>query len=79
MIFFMVVLKQSMRRVYILLTMAVLAISSCSDEEKPSKDGDEQVPQPVENAGPNTEAQRAVEATVNDSTKSEKGKDSTKK
>ncbi|MBC7827475.1 MAG: hypothetical protein H7122_07010 [Chitinophagaceae bacterium] len=75
-----------MKSLFVLFSAAVLTISSCADEGNPSKDGEEQVPQPVENSGANTEGERAVEATVNDSTKSDKSdsanrpekKDSTK-
>ena len=59
----------SMKKLLIIFSAAVFAIVSCSDEGNPSKDGEDQLPQPVENSGPNTEGQRAVEATVNDSTK----------
>lgn len=65
-----------MKKLSILCAFALLAIVSCSDEGNPSKDGEEQIPQPVENSGPNTEGQRAVEATVNDSTKAAERKDS---
>lgn len=44
-------------------------IVSCSDEPS-SKDGEDQVPVPVQNAGPNTEGERAVEA-VKDSADSD--------
>jgi len=66
-----------MKKLFIYFSAVVLVISSCSDEGNPSKDGEDQVPQPVENSGPNTEGQRAVEATVNDSTKSDERRDST--
>ena len=64
-----------MKKLFILCSVALLAAASCSDEGNPPKDGEEQVPQPVENSGPNTEGQRAVEATVNDSTNAAKKKD----
>jgi hypothetical protein len=67
-----------MKNLLVILTIAVLSVSSCTDEGNPPKDGEEQVPQPVENAGPNTEGERAVEATVNDSTKAAERRDSTK-
>jgi hypothetical protein len=58
-----------MKKTFVFFAAVMLALSSCSDNESnPSKDGEEQIPQPVENSGPNTEGQRAVEATVNDST-----------
>jgi ABC-type glycerol-3-phosphate transport system substrate-binding protein len=58
-----------MKKTFVFLSAVVLALSACSDNKSnPSKDGEEQIPQPVENSGPNTEGQRAVEATVNDST-----------
>jgi hypothetical protein len=59
----------SMKKLLIIFSAYIFAISSCSDDGNPSKDGEDQVPQPVENSGPNLEGQRAVEATVNDSTK----------
>lgn len=65
-----------MKKLFILFSVALLAAASCSDEGNPPKDGEDQVPQPVENSGPNTEGQRAVEATVNDSTKAAEKKDS---
>lgn len=66
-----------MKKLLIFFSVALLAVASCSDEAgNPPKDGEDQVPQPVENSGPNTEAQRAVEATVNDSTKAAERKDS---
>jgi hypothetical protein len=58
----------SMKKLLIIFSAAIFAITSCSDDGNPSKDGEDQVPQPVENSGPNLEGQRAVEATVNDST-----------
>lgn len=69
-----------MKSALIYLSAALLTIAACSDEtQNPPKDGEDQVPQPVENAGPNTEGQRAVEATVNDSTKDDQKKDTIKK
>ena len=67
-----------MKNLFVFLSAAVLTISSCSDEGNPPKDGEDQIPQPMENAGANTEGDRAVEATVNDSTKSDNRKDSVK-
>ena len=64
-----------MKKLLILCAAASFALASCSDEGNPPKDGEDQVPQPVENSGPNTEGQRAVEATVNDSTKAAEKKD----
>jgi hypothetical protein len=58
----------SMKKLLIIFSAAIFAVFSCSDDGNPSKDGEDQVPQPVENSGPNLEGQRAVEATVNDST-----------
>jgi hypothetical protein len=66
-----------MKNLFVFFSAALLALSSCSDEGNPPKNGEDQVPQPVENAGPNTEGQRAVEATVNDSTKSDERRDTT--
>lgn len=67
-----------MKKIFVFIAALSLALASCSnDEGTPSKDGAEQVPQPVENSGPNTEGQRAVEATVNDSTESDNKGDST--
>lgn len=68
-----------MKNLFVFFSAAVLTIASCSDETNPPKDGEDQVPQPVENSGANTEAQRAIEATVNDSTKSDERKDSMNK
>lgn len=65
-----------MKKIFIAFSAAVLALSSCSDNKNnPPKDGEEQVPQPVENAGPDIEGERAVEATVNDSTGSGTNRD----
>ena len=66
-----------MKNFFVFFSAALLTLSACSDEGNPPKDGEDQVPQPVENSGPNTEGQRAVEATVNDSTKSDERRDST--
>lgn len=67
-----------MKNLFIFLTAAALTFSACSDDTtNPPKEGEDQVPQPVENAGANTEGQRAVEATVNDSNKSAERRDST--
>ena len=61
-----------MKNLFIMFSAAMLLLSSCSDDKQnPSKEGEEQVPQPVENSGPNTEGQRAVEATVNDTTRTD--------
>ena len=68
-----------MKSLFILFSAAVLTFSACSDEGNPPKDGEDQVPQPVENAGPDLEGERAVEATVNDSAKSAERKDSADK
>lgn len=66
-----------MKNLLVFFSAAILILSSCSDEATPSKEGEEQVPQPVENSGANTEGERAVEATVNDSTKTDTTRDST--
>ena len=68
-----------MKNLLVFFSAAMLTLSACSDEGNPSKDGEEQVPQPVKNSGANTEAQRAVEATVNDSSKANERSDSTSK
>ena len=68
-----------MKNLLIIFSAAMLTITACSDEGNPPKDGEEQVPQPVENSGANTEAQRAVEATVNDTSKSAERSDTTAK
>jgi hypothetical protein len=68
-----------MKKLFVLFSAATFVLFSCSSDDNPSKDdGEEQVPQPVENSGANTEGERAVEATVNDSTKSDTKKDTTK-
>ena len=67
-----------MKKLFIFFSAAVLTFSSCSDDGNPPKNGEDQVPQPVENAGPDLEGERAVEATVNDSTKSAERQDSAK-
>lgn len=77
MIFFLYSQTITMKKLLIVLSAAILVTSSCADETKPSKEGEEQVPQPVENSGANTEGQRAVEATVNDTTNTGTKKDST--
>ena len=69
--------KDTMKNLFVFFTAALLTIASCSDDGNPPKDGEDQVPQPVENPGPNLEGERAVEATVNDSTKSAERRDST--
>jgi hypothetical protein len=67
-----------MKKLFIFLSAGLLVLSACSDDKSnPPKDGEDQVPQPVENSGPNTEGQRAVEATVNDSTGSGQKSDTT--
>lgn len=67
-----------MKKIFVFVSALMICLTSCSnDEGTPSKDGAEQVPQPVENSGPNTEGQRAVEATVNDSADSDNKGDST--
>ena len=67
-----------MKNLFILFSAAVLTFSSCSDDGNPPKNGEDQVPQPVENPGPSLEGERAVQATVNDSIKSAQRKDSAK-
>jgi len=64
-----------MKKLFIFFSAAFILLSSCSDDDNPSKNGADQVPQPVENSGANTEGERAVEATVNDSTKSDDKRD----
>ena len=68
-----------MKNLFVFFSAAMLMMSACSDEGNPPKDGEDQVPQPVENSGANTEAQRAVEATVNDSLKTDERSDTTGK
>jgi len=68
--------KDTMKNLFVFFSAALLTISSCSDHGNPPKNGEDQVPQPVENAGPDLEGERAVEATVNDSTKSAERRDS---
>lgn len=65
-----------MKNLFVFFSAALLAISSCSDEGNPPKNGEDQVPQPVETSGADLEAKRAVEATVNDSAKANERKDS---
>lgn len=65
-----------MKKLFLIFSASMLVLTSCSDDKQnPPKDGEEQVPQPVENSGPNTEGQRAVEATVNDSTGTDSAND----
>jgi hypothetical protein len=67
-----------MKKVFVFFSAALLTICSCSDDTgNPPKDGEDQVPQPVENVGPDIEGKRAVEATVNDSSKSDERRDTT--
>ena len=67
-----------MKNLFVFFSAALLTVSSCSDDSgNPPKDGENQVPQPVENTGPNTEGERAVQATVNDSSKSDERRDTT--
>jgi len=50
-----------MKKLTLAMSMLVLTLmTACS--EGPSKDGENQLPQPAQNSGPATEAQRAVEA-----------------
>ena len=65
-----------MKKLFIIFSVALLTAASCSDEGNPPKDGEDQVPQPVETSGADLEAKRAVEATVNDSAKANERKDS---
>jgi hypothetical protein len=67
-----------MKNLFVFFSAALLTVSSCSDDSgNPPKDGENQVPQPVENTGPNIEGERAVQATVNDSSKSDERRDTT--
>lgn len=67
-----------MKNLFVFFSAAILSASSCSDDSgNPPKDGENQVPQPVENTGPDIEGQRAVQATVNDSSKSDERRDTT--
>ncbi len=67
-----------MKNLFVVFSAALLTVSSCSDDSgNPPKDGEKQVPQPVENTGPNIEGERAVQATVNDSSKSDERRDTT--
>ena len=67
-----------MKNLFVFFSAAVLTVSACSDDNgNPPKDGENQVPQPVENTGPNTEGERAVEATVNDPAKADERRDTT--
>jgi hypothetical protein len=79
MIFIIDRLKGYMKNLFVFFSAAMLTMSACSDQGNPPKDGEDQVPQPVENSGPNTEGQRAVEATVNDSSKANERSDTTAK
>lgn len=65
-----------MKNLLVFFLAAVLTVASCADEETSPKNGEDQVPQPVENPGANLEGARAVEATVNDSIKSAERRDS---
>ena len=67
-----------MKNLFIFFSVAMLTLSACSDDTgNPPKDGESQVPQPVENTGPDIEGQRAVQATVNDSSKANERRDTT--
>jgi hypothetical protein len=67
-----------MKNLFVFFSAAILTVSACSDDSgNPPKDGENQVPQPVENTGPNVEGERAVEATVNDPSKSDERRDTT--
>lgn len=55
-----------MKNLFILIAAGMFTLFACSDDGNPPKDGEDQVPQPVENAGPDLEGERAVQATVND-------------
>lgn len=68
-----------MKNLFVFFSAALLTVSSCADEGNPPKNGEDQVPQPVETSGPDLEGKRAVEATVNDTTKSDERKDSADK
>ena len=62
-----------MKKLLVAFLLGMVMFTSCGDSDLPSKEsGDEQVPAPVPNSGPETEAERATNA-VKDST----GRDST--
>ncbi len=67
-----------MKNLFVFFSAVLLTVSSCADDSgNPPKDGEDQVPQPVENIGPDIEGKRAVEATVNDPSKSDERSDTT--
>ena len=68
-----------MKNIFKLLVAGMFFFTACSDDEgNPPKDGENQVPQPVETSGPDVEGERAVQATVNDSIKAAQRRDSAK-
>ena len=66
-----------MKKIVLPIIASILAFTACSDNtDHPSKDsGQEQLPQPVQNSGPETEAARANKA-VQDTSELKDKKDS---
>ena len=57
-----------MKNFFVVCTLSLMLFTSCGGSDLPSKEsGDEQVPAPVPNSGPETEGERATNA-VKDST-----------
>ena len=52
-----------MKKLLCACALSLFLFTSCDDNDQPSKEsGDEQVPSPVPNSGPETEAERATHA-----------------
>lgn len=61
--------RHVMKKLFIAFFLGMAMVTSCGDSDLPSKEsGDEQVPSPVPNSGPETEAERATNA-IKDSTR----------
>ena len=58
-----------MKKLLVACTLSLIFFTSCGESDLPSKEsGDEQVPAPAPNSGPETEAERATHA-IKDSTR----------
>ena len=69
-----------MKKFLIACCLGFVMTTSCGDSDLPSKEsGDEQVPTPVPNSGPETEAERATNAVKDSTTTDTTRRDSTKK
>jgi hypothetical protein len=68
---------QDMKKLLFAFVLGMAIITSCGESDLPSKEsGDEQVPTPVPNSGPETEAERATNAIKDSTRRDSTGKDS---